>query len=110
MTNSDSKTPKIRILKRSEPVPQSLMNSESGILKSKFQKNKTDVAYWKSKPKGVKPEVMHVQKLSNFHHKVQKSKGKAKIMVPRQRLLKTYDMREVYVPHPHNERWRKCEI
>jgi len=33
MTNSDSKTPKIKILKRSEPVPQSLMNSESDILK-----------------------------------------------------------------------------
>ena len=28
-----------------------------------------------------------------------KSKGNAKIMVPRQRLLKTYDRREVYVPH-----------
>jgi len=38
-----------------------------------------------------------------------KSKGKSKIMVPRQRLLKTYDRREVYVPHPHNER-RKCEV
>ena len=33
-----------------------------------------------------------------------KSKGNAKIMVPRQRLLKTYDRREDYVPHPHNER------
>ena len=39
-----------------------------------------------------------------------KSKGKAKIMVPRQRLLKAYDRREVYVPHPNNERRRKCEI
>ena len=38
-----------------------------------------------------------------------KSKGKAKIMVPRQWLLKTYDRREVYVPHPLNER-RKCEV
>jgi len=37
-----------------------------------------------------------------------KSKGKAKIMVHRQRLLKTYDRSEVYVPHPHNERRRKC--
>jgi len=36
MINSDYKTPKIKILKRSEPVPQSLMNSESGILKSKL--------------------------------------------------------------------------
>jgi len=36
-----------------------------------------------------------------------KSKGKANIMVPRQRLLKTYDRREVYVPYPNNERGRK---
>ena len=39
-----------------------------------------------------------------------KSKGKAKIMVPRQRLLKTHDRREVHVPQPNNERGRKCEI
>jgi hypothetical protein len=39
-----------------------------------------------------------------------KSKGKAKIMVPRQQLLKAYDRREVYVPHPHNERRRKCDV
>ena len=39
-----------------------------------------------------------------------KSKGKAKIMVLKQQLLKTYDRREVYVPHPHNERRRKCEV
>jgi len=38
-----------------------------------------------------------------------KSKGKAKIMVSGQWLLKTYDRREVNVPHPHNER-RKCEV
>jgi len=141
MTNSDSKTPKIKILKRSKPVPQSLMNSESGILKPKFQRKKTVVASWESKPKGVKPKVLSDQKLSNFEHKAQKkesktsstnlkgpikirvpkseianvadmpkSKGKAKIMVPRQRLLKAYDNREVYVPYSHNERMRKCEI
>jgi len=39
-----------------------------------------------------------------------KSKGKANIMVPRERLLKTYNMREVYVPYPHNERRMKCEV
>jgi len=39
-----------------------------------------------------------------------KSKGKAKVMVSRQRLLKTYDRREVNIPHPHNERRRKCEV
>jgi len=139
--NSDSKTSKIKILKRSEPVPQSLLKSESGILKSKSQKNKTVVASCESEPKGVKPKVLINQKLSKSHLKVQemksktsstnlkgpikqwlpkseivntaempKSKGKAKIMVPGQRLLKTYDRREVNVPQPHNERRRKCEV
>jgi len=141
MINSDSKTSKIRILKRSELVPQSLLKPESSILKSKSQKNKTIVPSCESKPKGVKPKILVNQKLLNSHHKVQevkgkisstnlkgpikqwvpksgnvntadmlKSKGKAKIMVPRQRLLKTYDRREVYVPHPHNETRRKCEV
>jgi len=120
-------------MKRSESVPQSLLNSESDILKSKFQKNKTFAASGESKSKGAKPMVLKDQKLSNFQHKVQgnksktsstnlkrpikiwvpkskivkvadmpKSKGKAKIMIPRQWLLKTYERREVYVPHPHN--------
>jgi len=35
MTNSGSKTSKIKILKRSKPVPQSLLKQESDILKSK---------------------------------------------------------------------------
>jgi len=39
-----------------------------------------------------------------------KSKGKAKVMVSGQQLLKTHDMREVNVPHPHNERRRKCDV
>jgi len=39
-----------------------------------------------------------------------KSKGKEKIMVPGQWLLKAYEMREVYVPNPNNERGRRCEI
>jgi len=63
MTNSDSNTSKIKILKRSKPVPQSLLNSESDILKPKFQRNKTVVAYWKLKPKGAKPKVLSNQKL-----------------------------------------------
>ena len=76
MTNSDSKTSKIKILKRSKPVPQSLLKPESGILKSKSQKNKTVVASWESKPKGVKPKVLVNQKQSNLHHKVQEVKSK----------------------------------
>jgi len=141
MINSDSKTPKIKILRRSEHVPQSLMNSESGVLKPKFQRKKTVVASSKPKQKGVKPKVLSDQKLPNFQNKVQKkksktsstnvkgpikisvpkyeivniwdmpkSKGKAKILVPRQRLLKTHDRREVYVPYSNNERRRNFEI
>jgi len=93
-----------------------------------------------SELKGVKPKVLINQKLSKPHLKVQevksktsntnlkgpikqwvpkseintaempKSKGKEKIMVSRQQLLKTYDRREVNVPQPHNERRRKCEV
>ena len=48
---SESKTSKIKILKRSEPVPQSLMESESDILKFKVQKGNTVVASEVSKPK-----------------------------------------------------------
>jgi len=129
MINSDSKTSNIKILKRSEPIPQSMLKPESGILKSKSQKNKIVVASCESEPKGVKPKVLINQKLSKSHLKVQevksktsntnlkgpikqwvpkseiantaempKSKGKANIMVPRQRFLKTYDRREVIVP------------
>jgi len=135
MTKSDSKTSKIKILKRSEPVPQSLLKPKSGILKSKSQKNKTVMASGESELKVVKPKVLINQKLSKPHLKVQevnsktsstnlkgpikqwvpkseivniaemsKSKGKARIMVSGQRLLKTYDRREVNVPHPHNEK------
>jgi len=117
------------------------LKSESGILKSKSEKNKTVVASCESKLKGAKPKVLDNHKLSKSHHKVQedksktfstnlkgpikqwvpkseivntvdmpKSKEKEKIMVPRQRFLKTYERREVYVPHPYNERRRKCEV
>ena len=58
MINSDSKTSKIKILKRSEPDPQSLLKPESDILKSKSQKKKTVVASCESKPKGAKPKVL----------------------------------------------------
>jgi hypothetical protein len=39
-----------------------------------------------------------------------KSNAKAEIMVPRQRLLKTHNRREVHVPQPNNEIRRKCEV
>jgi len=141
MTNSNSKTSKIKILKRSELVPQSLLKPESGILKSKSQKNKTVMASGEPELKGVKPKVLINHKLSKPHLKVQevksktsstnlkgpiklwvakseivntaemlKSKGKAKIMVSGQRWLKAHDWREVIIPHPHNQRRRKCEF
>ena len=42
------------------------MNSQSSILKPKFQRKKKVVASWEPKPKGVKPKVLSDQKLSNF--------------------------------------------
>jgi len=83
MTNSDSKTSKIKILKRSEPVPQSLLKPESGVLKSKFQKNKTVAASRESKPKGVKPKVMVNQKLPKLYLKVQEVKSKTSSTNPK---------------------------
>ena len=44
VVNSESNTSMIKILKRSEHVPQSLMKSESDVLKSKVQKGKTIAA------------------------------------------------------------------
>jgi len=76
MTNSDSKTSKIKILMRFEPVPQCLLKPESGVLKSKFQKNKTVAASRESTPKCVKPKVMIHQKLPNLQHKVQEVESK----------------------------------
>ena len=133
MTNSDFKTSKIKILKRLEPVPKSLLKPESGILKTKSQKNKTVVTLGESELKGFKHKILINQQLSKPHLKVQElksktsstnlkgpikqwvpkyeivntakmpqSKGKAKIMVSGQQLLKTYERREVNVPHPHN--------
>jgi len=141
MTKSESKTSKIKILKISEPVPQDLLKSGSGFLKSRVQKNKTVSASEVSKPKGAKPKAMIDQKQPKSHPKVQevksktsstnlkgpikqrvpkseivntadmpKSKGKAKIMVSGQRLLKTHDRREVNVPQSNNDRRRKCEV
>jgi len=101
MINSDSKTSKIKILKRSEPVPQSLLKPESGILKSKFQKNKTVIASWVLKPKGVNPKVLVNQKQSSIQHKVQEVKSKTsstnlkgpiKQWVPKSEFVNTADM------------------
>jgi len=101
MTNSDSKTSKIKILKRSEPVPQSLLKRESGVLKSKVQKNKTVAASGESKPKGVKHKVMVNKKLPKPHLKVQEVKSKTsntnpkgpiKQWVPKSETVNTGDM------------------
>ena len=101
MTNSDSKTPKIKILKRSELIPQSLKNSESAVLKPKFQRRKIFVASWEPNPKGGKPKVLNEQKPLNFQHKVEKkkskifsinSKGPIKIWVPKSEIFDVADM------------------
>jgi len=101
MTNSDSKTSKIKILKRQEPVPQCLLKRESDVLKSKFQKNKTVATSGESKPKGVKPKVMVNQKLPKPHLKVKEVKSKTsstnpkgpiKQWVPKYEIVNTADM------------------
>ena len=76
MANSDSKTSKNKILKRSEPVPQSLLKPESSILKSKSQKNKIVMDSGESKLKGIKSKLLINQKLSKPHLKVQEVKSK----------------------------------
>jgi len=75
MISSDFKTSDIKILKRSEHVPQSLLKPESGILKSKSQKNKTIVASCELESKGAKPKALISQKLSNSHLKAQEVKS-----------------------------------
>jgi len=101
MINSDSETSKIKILKRSEHVPQSLLKPESGILESKFQKNKIVVVSWELKPKGVKSKVLFNQKQSSLQHKVQELKSKTsstnlkgpiKQWVPKSEFVNTADM------------------
>jgi len=69
MINSGPGTSKIKILKKAESIPQSLLKTESDVLKSKAQKNKTVVASWKPKPNGVKPEVSVKQKHSSSRYK-----------------------------------------
>jgi len=101
MINSDSKTLKIKILKRLEHVPQSMLKLESGILKSKLQKKKLVVASWESKSKSAKPKVLVNQKQSNLQHKVQEVKSKTsstnlkgpiKQWVPKSEFVNTVDM------------------
>jgi len=52
------------------------LKPESGILKSKYQKNKTVMASGESELKGIKPKVVINQKLSKPHLKVQEVKSK----------------------------------
>jgi len=52
------------------------LKPESGILKSKFQKNKIIMASGESELKGIKPKVLINQKLSKPHLKVQEVKSK----------------------------------
>jgi len=83
-------------------VNQKLSNSHHKIQEVKSKTYSTNlkgpIKHWVPKSENVNTADMP------------KSKGKTKIMVPKQRFLKTYDRREVYVPHPHNERRKKCEV
>jgi len=53
-----------------------LLKPESGILKSKSQKNRTVKASGESELKGAKPKVLINKKLSKPHLKVQEVKSK----------------------------------
>jgi len=77
------------------------LKPENGVLKSKFQKNKTATAFGESKPKGVKPKVMVNQKLPKPHLKAQEvksknsstnPKGPIKQLVPKSEIVNTADM------------------
>jgi len=101
MIKSEPGTSKIKILKKAEPVPQSLLKTESSILKSRDQKNKTVVASWKPKPKRVTPEVLVNEKQSSSNHKVQEvkskpsstnPKGPIKQWVPKSKIVNAADM------------------
>jgi len=101
MTNSESKTLKIQILKRPEPISQVLKNQVSVVSKPKVQRRKTIVASWDSKPKVAKPKVLNEQKPLNFKHKAQNKKSKnfstnlkgpIKIWVPKSKILDAADM------------------
>jgi len=87
--------------------PKVLSNQKSSNFQHKVQKKESKTS--STNPKGPIKIWVPKSKIVNVAN-MPKRKGKAKIMVPRQRLLKTYDRREVYVPHPHNERRKKCEI
>ena len=51
MMNSEPGTSKIKILKKAESVPQSLLKTESDVLKSKAQKNKKSYCFLETKTK-----------------------------------------------------------
>jgi len=98
----DSCEPKLKGIKPKVLSDQKLSNFQHKVQRKKSKTSSTNlkgpIKIWVPKSKNVNVADMP------------KSKGKSKIMVPRQRLLKTYNRREVYVPYPNNERGRKCEI
>jgi len=87
--------------------PKVLVNQKQSGLQHKVQEVKSKTS--STNPKGPIKQWVPKSKLVNTAD-MPRSKGKAKIMVPRQQLLKTYDKKEVYVPNPHSERRRKSEV
>jgi len=140
MNNSESKAPKLQILKRSEPNKQVLKKTESEIQKPRFQRKKVVNAKSKSKTKGSEPRVWKKTSQDNFRQRTQrkfntpwtnprgptkiwvpktnivdvagvsKRKQKAEVLVHGQWLLATHDGRQVFVPIPNHERGRNCGI
>jgi hypothetical protein len=94
--------PKPKVVKPKVMVNQKLQNLQHKVQEVKSKTSSTNL---KGPIKQCVPKSENVNTAD-----MSKSKGKTKIMVPRQRLLKAYDRREVSVPHPHYERRRKCEV
>ncbi|KEH37837.1 hypothetical protein MTR_2g449760 [Medicago truncatula] len=91
----------VNISKSKNSKSKFLKNSESRVLKPKFQRRKTIVASWDSRPKGAKPKVFNEHKPLNFKRKAQKNKtktfrinpkGPIKILIPKSEILDATDM------------------
>jgi len=63
----------------------------------------------RTNPKGPIKQWVPNSKIVNAAD-MSKSKRKAQVMVLGQWMLKAHDRREIYVPHPRNERRRKSEV
>jgi len=87
--------------------PEVSVNQKHSSSKHKVQEVKSKSS--STNPKGPIKKWVPKSKIVNAVD-MPKGKRKAQVMVPGQWMLKAHDRREIYVPHPHNEGRRKCEV